>query len=90
MRKATTVKKTMFCKPVNTKSISSGIFSLLMEHTSYIFTENVWGTMTGELTSELNGLRTTPDQLWEHAEAAWARITPALWRRLADPMEDRL
>ena len=56
----------------------------------YIFTENVWGIMTEELTSELNGLRTTPDQLWERVEAAWARITPAMCRRLAGSMRNRL
>ena len=46
--------------------------------------------MTEDLTSELNGVFINQDQLWERIQAAWERITPALCRRLADSMVDRL
>ena len=55
-----------------------------------LLSENVWGVMTEDLTSELNGVSLNQDQLWERIQAAWERITPALCRRLADSMVDRL
>ena len=55
-----------------------------------LLSENVWGVMTEDLTSELNGVSINQDQLWERIQAAWERITPALCRRLADSMVDRL
>ena len=55
-----------------------------------MLSENVWGVMTEDLTSELNGVSINQDKLWERIQAAWERITPALCRRLADSMVDRL
>ena len=54
------------------------------------FTENVWGVLTAELTPVLNGASITADRLWELVQEAWGRVTPALCRRLADSMPERL